>query len=273
MRQAVKADANVQEFPAEAKQLKIEATYTEKEHGYIMLGFLHMQMEDKWFIYWEKDWVYFHRSWTGYPVFKVGFEKTNEGYKIKEAWVNRKPGLFNDLENAEDVMTLNFLINRILLCKHCEIPGDGKGAAAIQAFSEMGYARGNREESVEPFKVIKSNKPQEWESFEISAEYTNSEFDSIKKGCRPTDAGGFKIESTYDNDVLCFQDCRWGNSIYKVRFGKTSSGYRIISAMKASGYSYSYPDDALLKYFIDRSLLLKDTAFPDIWNRYGRDVK
>lgn len=28
-------------------------------------GFVPVQMEHKWFIYFEGDWLRFHRSWTG----------------------------------------------------------------------------------------------------------------------------------------------------------------------------------------------------------------
>lgn len=134
-----------QQFPSEMKQLKIAAAYTTEEYEHIMIGLIPMAMEDKWHIYWEDDWVYFHRSWTGHPVYKVHFGKFDEAYKIKEASVNRESGPFNDLENEEDAQMLKFLIDRLLLCKKCEAPGDGSGMAALQVFHEVGWARGNKE--------------------------------------------------------------------------------------------------------------------------------
>jgi hypothetical protein len=46
-------------------------------------------MDDRWFIFSEMDWLYFHRSWTGRCIFQIRF-KTQKGiYKIVEAWSSR----------------------------------------------------------------------------------------------------------------------------------------------------------------------------------------
>ena len=48
-------------------------------------------MDDKWFFYLEKDWLYIHRSWTGFCIFQVRLERFEDGYQIAEAWVNDDP--------------------------------------------------------------------------------------------------------------------------------------------------------------------------------------
>lgn len=51
----------------------------------ISKGLIPQDMEDKWFIYYEKPYLYIHRSWTGQPVYRVEFEESGAGYYVKEA--------------------------------------------------------------------------------------------------------------------------------------------------------------------------------------------
>jgi hypothetical protein len=46
-------------------------------------------MEDKWFIYHDSGWVYFHRSWTGFCIYKLRFEQVGDQFVVREAWVTR----------------------------------------------------------------------------------------------------------------------------------------------------------------------------------------
>ncbi|MEO1764928.1 MAG: hypothetical protein AAFR83_23925, partial [Cyanobacteria bacterium J06629_18] len=72
-------------------QLRVEEVFTREEYKYLSWGLIPVSMDDKWFIYLEDDWLYFHRSWTGFCIFKVRLEKFEDGYQIAEAWVNDDP--------------------------------------------------------------------------------------------------------------------------------------------------------------------------------------
>lgn len=52
----------------------------------ISKGLIPQEMEDKWFIYYEGPYLYLHRSWTGQPVYRIKFEKSETGYYVKEAF-------------------------------------------------------------------------------------------------------------------------------------------------------------------------------------------
>lgn len=97
-------------FPTDAKQLNIEGAYTTEEYINIMRGYIPSSMDERWFIYWERDWAYFHRSWTLCPIYKVNFEKTGARYRIKEAWANNEQKKFGGLNVEEAAQTLEFLI-------------------------------------------------------------------------------------------------------------------------------------------------------------------
>lgn len=48
-------------------------------------------MDDKWFGYYADDALFFHRSWTGEPVFGVGFATNEEGGVVTSCEVSAEP--------------------------------------------------------------------------------------------------------------------------------------------------------------------------------------
>lgn len=73
-------------MPAARALLQLAREYTAQEFKSIIEGLVPQQMEDKWFIYYEEPWLYLHRSWTGFCIYIVRFEKSIAGYAIREAW-------------------------------------------------------------------------------------------------------------------------------------------------------------------------------------------
>jgi len=45
-------------------------------------------MEDKWFFFWSRNRLFFHRSWTGYCVYVVRFRNDQAGWRTFEALGN-----------------------------------------------------------------------------------------------------------------------------------------------------------------------------------------
>jgi ADP-ribosylglycohydrolase len=72
-------------------------------------------MEDKWFIFYENDWLFFHRSWTGFGIFKAQLIKEQEGYAIKEFWAERNEVIYSNRDDDSDTESLVFLIAEGLL--------------------------------------------------------------------------------------------------------------------------------------------------------------
>ena len=103
MKKATRDDWKIEPFPSLHTTLEIDRIYSEDEFARISLGLIPQQMEDKWFIFYESPWLYLHRSWTGFCIFKVRFELIPEGAKVAEVWVNREPNQrfgTNDLQSA-----------------------------------------------------------------------------------------------------------------------------------------------------------------------------
>ncbi len=82
---------NIKEMPSASARVLFERVFSPKQYERISHGLVPKQMEDKWFVYLEGDWLYIHRSWTGCCVFQVRLEPCKNGYRVAEAWVNDDP--------------------------------------------------------------------------------------------------------------------------------------------------------------------------------------
>ena len=60
----------------EGRPLRYDRTFTDEQFARIKIGTIPEQMEDKWFVYYEEPDLFFHRSWTGQPVYKVTLRRT-----------------------------------------------------------------------------------------------------------------------------------------------------------------------------------------------------
>lgn len=79
----------LQKFPTNKTKLFLNRIFNEEEFQKISFGFIPSNMDDKWFIFLEKNTLYFHRSWTGTAVYKVVFTNENRVYLPKEVRLNR----------------------------------------------------------------------------------------------------------------------------------------------------------------------------------------
>ena len=78
-------------------------------------GVIPRDMEERWFIYYENEWLYFHRSWTGYGFYKSKWNKTKEGYSIVEFWAERHNIESTPEKDEYDRETFCSIIEQILL--------------------------------------------------------------------------------------------------------------------------------------------------------------
>lgn len=100
----------------------MDRTFSEDEYQHLQIGLIPQEMEDKWFIYFEDGWLFFHRSWTGYCIYQVRVEPCDPHelplafqYRIAEAWVSRDTSLYRFADDNYDRACLLFLIERSLL--------------------------------------------------------------------------------------------------------------------------------------------------------------
>ena len=98
-------------FPIDKpKRVEIELFLSDAQYLKLIQGFRPRDMDDKWFVYYEADWVYFHRSWTGFGVFKAKLNKVQDGYFIQELWVESNHEKFTIQNDEAAVELFKFLV-------------------------------------------------------------------------------------------------------------------------------------------------------------------
>jgi len=102
---------------AERADLGFTALFTEAEAAQIKHGFVPEEMEDKWFIYFDEGWLFFHRSWNGALIFALRLEGSPDGVRVVESWVNRDPQQYSGTDTEYDRQLVRFLIDAVLLKK------------------------------------------------------------------------------------------------------------------------------------------------------------
>jgi hypothetical protein len=97
-------------------RVELSAQFSQAEFELISLGRISREMEEKWFIFLEDEWLYFHRSWTGNCIFKLRLEPNNDGYSVAEAWANGDSGQYNRKHGlGSDSELITGLIKNLLL--------------------------------------------------------------------------------------------------------------------------------------------------------------
>lgn len=119
-----------------------------------MLGVIPERMEDKWFIFWERNTLHFHRSWTGFCCFRAKFRQLKSGWKLVEIVANRNEEQYRGIDE-EDLIKVPFLIDLLLLHKQFIWPDDAPPQAAVELWHDVGRAfigghpGGQQEEAIE----------------------------------------------------------------------------------------------------------------------------
>ncbi len=108
---AKRNDWKTEPMPSVSKNITLEKVYSQEEFDRIAFGVIPEQMEDKWFIFYEAPWLYLHRSWTGFCIFKVRFEVVAENVKIAEVQVNRDPAQYSNTDDKRDASMLGILLD------------------------------------------------------------------------------------------------------------------------------------------------------------------
>ena len=98
------------EMPQQNEEFILEASLSNEDIELIKEGFLPKEMEDKWFMYYEDDKLFIHRSWTGYCIYIVDMSEMN---KLKVI-VNRNPEQYKETDIERDKIMVNIQLNSLL---------------------------------------------------------------------------------------------------------------------------------------------------------------
>jgi hypothetical protein len=76
-------------------------------------------MEDKWYIYSNDNWLFFHRSWTGQGIYKTELKFDKGRYIIDEFYAERNRKIYDNTDDIFDYHILRILIEWGLLGYDC----------------------------------------------------------------------------------------------------------------------------------------------------------
>jgi len=103
-----KDDWDLMPMPQKNTQFTIKRKFTDAEITRLKKGHCPVEMEDRWFYYFEDGKVYFHRSWTGSCIYIVDFDfKTNRHIVT----VNRDENQYSNTDIDEDKEMIFYLLN------------------------------------------------------------------------------------------------------------------------------------------------------------------
>ena len=135
-----------EDLPARRTSVPLDRAFSREEMERIRHGVVPEEMEDKWFIYWRDDALFFHRSWTGYCIYVVRFVPDGEIWRMTRADVNRDRRQYSEKDDEKDARLISYLIDVLLLHRQAEWPPTGLPAeeSALANWSSVGRAMTGR---------------------------------------------------------------------------------------------------------------------------------
>lgn len=124
MENAKQSDWKSEPLPKKTTTVRLDRSFSSSEMERIRRGVVPEQMEDKWFVYWQEGALHFHRSWTGFCIYVVRFENTEDGCAMKSADLNRDDEQYGETSADMDIEMISKLIDLLLLRRDSELPID-----------------------------------------------------------------------------------------------------------------------------------------------------
>jgi len=142
MKTASPSDWKIEALPSQKADVRLDRAFSAEEMERLKQGLVPAQMEDKWFIYWADNNLFFHRSWTGFCIYVVHFAVSNAGCRMVGADVNRNPEQYAEASDRKDAKMISYLVDVLLLQRESEFPTDEPAGeqAPLAMWSQVGRA-------------------------------------------------------------------------------------------------------------------------------------
>ena len=136
MKIATSKDWKTKLLPKKRSLIPADRQFTLAEINRIKRGFIPMAMEEKWFVFFKRNRLYFHRSWTGYCVFVAHFKRRQDGFVLHLIEANRNRRQYTEQDDAYDAKLVSDIIDNFLLAPQTSNGPAGLIAALDQASKE-----------------------------------------------------------------------------------------------------------------------------------------
>jgi hypothetical protein len=112
---------------SEGVPIAYDASFSPQDFERLQNGLIPLSMDDKWLIFHDEPYLFFHRSWTGKPVYRLKIDRVESEFRVSEAlWANEfaqaeGDGLLSE-DPAYQCQLLDFLVSNFLLGKTKSFP-------------------------------------------------------------------------------------------------------------------------------------------------------
>ena len=96
------------------ESIPFDGFYTDAEAQAICCGLIPESMDDKWLVYSENGWVYFHRSWSGQCIFMLKLDGSPAGVRVVETWVSRDSKNYKSPGVDSEIKLISGLIEKLI---------------------------------------------------------------------------------------------------------------------------------------------------------------
>lgn len=133
MRTARPDDWTTLPLPEKSRFIQLDRVFNREQVSMLRLGVVPEEMEDKWFIYWLGNSLYFHRSWTGFCIYVVELALADDGSaRIVSVLVNRDREQYSSVGDEQDAEVLETIIDVLLLREESRLLKDASPKAWFQ---------------------------------------------------------------------------------------------------------------------------------------------
>lgn len=115
MTDATRTSWKPEPLPPERELFDLPLLFSDADAERMRKGHIPSDMDDKWFIFFEDGWLFFHRSWTGHCIYAVRLDGSPNGVRVIEAWANRNREQYNSPGTDADRQLVGQLIQSRLL--------------------------------------------------------------------------------------------------------------------------------------------------------------
>ena len=133
-RRAIKSDWELHRMPRTRTHFDLGVEITDEEFETLAWGHIPEEMEDHWFMYFDGEAFCFHRSWSGFCIYRVYVKRSEDpgnrgGYVLHRVTANRSKKQYGEENDERDAVLALILIGQAL----------GKDVGALwERFFEIG---------------------------------------------------------------------------------------------------------------------------------------
>ena len=106
---------SVAAMPESKTRLDYQRTFTPAEYDKLRRGLVPRNMDQRWFIFMEDDWLFIHRDSSGFCIYQARVDRINDEYSVAEAYANRDPHQYKGVNDEYDKQMLGWIIECLLL--------------------------------------------------------------------------------------------------------------------------------------------------------------